>query len=50
MFESALAPAREAGRGLEDEVVYFSPVKRRGVVPRSVRQKEYVEAMFGELK
>jgi phosphate starvation-inducible PhoH-like protein len=30
---------------LEDAVVYYSPVKRRSVVPRSVRQKEYVDAI-----
>jgi phosphate starvation-inducible PhoH-like protein len=30
---------------LEDSVVFYSPVKRRSVVPRSVRQREYVEAI-----
>jgi len=30
---------------LEDSVVYYSPVKRRSVAPRSVRQKEYVDAI-----
>ena len=29
----------------ESSVVFYSPVKRRGVVPRSVRQKEYVDAI-----
>jgi phosphate starvation-inducible PhoH-like protein len=30
---------------LDDAVVYYSPVRRRSVVPRSVRQKEYVDAI-----
>ncbi|MDD3643661.1 MAG: PhoH family protein, partial [Candidatus Krumholzibacteria bacterium] len=30
---------------LDDAVVYYSTVRRRGVVPRSLRQKEYVEAI-----
>ena len=30
---------------LDDAIVYYSPVKRRSVVPRSVRQKEYVDAI-----
>ena len=30
---------------LDDSIVYYSPAKRRGVVPRSVRQKEYVDAI-----
>ena len=30
---------------LEGSVVFYSPVKRRGVVPRSVRQQEYVDAI-----
>ena len=30
---------------LESSVVFYSPVKRRGVVPRSVRQQEYVDAI-----
>lgn len=33
------------GGDLEDTVVYYSTVRRRGVVPRSRRQKEYVEAI-----
>jgi phosphate starvation-inducible PhoH-like protein len=30
---------------LESSVVFYSPLKRRGVVPRSVRQQEYVDAI-----
>ncbi len=30
---------------LDENVVYYSSAKRRGVVPRSVRQKEYVDAI-----
>jgi phosphate starvation-inducible PhoH-like protein len=30
---------------LDDAIVYYSPLKRRSVVPRSVRQKEYVDAI-----
>jgi len=30
---------------LEDAIVFYSSVKRRNVVPRSVRQKEYVDAI-----
>lgn len=30
---------------LEDEVVFYSPTKRRGVVPRSIHQREYVDAI-----
>jgi phosphate starvation-inducible PhoH-like protein len=39
------APARDAAYALEDAVVYYSPVRRRSVVPRSARQKEYVDAV-----
>jgi len=30
---------------LDDTVVYYSTVRRRSIVPRSVRQKEYVDAV-----
>ena len=30
---------------LDDTAVFYSPVKRRSVVPRSIRQREYVEAI-----
>jgi phosphate starvation-inducible PhoH-like protein len=30
---------------LDEAVVYYSTVRRRGVVPRSLRQKEYVDAI-----
>ncbi len=30
---------------LDDEVIYYSTGKRRSIVPRSVKQKEYVEAI-----
>ncbi len=30
---------------LGDEVVFYSPTKRRGVVPRSIHQREYVDAI-----
>jgi phosphate starvation-inducible PhoH-like protein len=30
---------------LDEDVVFYSRTKRKGVVPRSVKQKEYVEAM-----
>lgn len=30
---------------LGDDVIYYSPGKRRSIVPRSVKQKEYVEAI-----
>ncbi len=35
----------ERAENLDDALVYYSPVKRRSVVPRSVRQKEYVDAI-----
>ncbi len=35
----------EAIETLDEDVVFYSRTKRRGVVPRSLRQKEYVEAM-----
>lgn len=35
----------EAIETLDEDVVFYSRTKRRGVVPRSPRQKEYVEAM-----
>jgi phosphate starvation-inducible PhoH-like protein len=38
-------PEVERIQKLEDEVVFYSPTKRRGVVPRSVRQREYVDAI-----
>jgi phosphate starvation-inducible PhoH-like protein len=30
---------------LDEDVVFYSRTRRRGIVPRSVRQKEYVDAM-----
>jgi phosphate starvation-inducible PhoH-like protein len=30
---------------LDEDVVFYSRTKRKGVVPRSVKQKEYIEAM-----
>jgi phosphate starvation-inducible PhoH-like protein len=30
---------------LDDSAVFYSPTKRRSVVPRSIRQKEYVDAI-----
>ena len=35
----------EAIETLDEDVVFYSRTKQRGVVPRSLRQKEYVEAM-----
>ncbi len=32
---------------IDEAAVFYSPVKRRGVVPRSARQKEYVDAIRG---
>ncbi len=39
--------AFERGGMLDEEAVFYSPTKRRSVVPRSVRQKEYVDAIKG---
>jgi phosphate starvation-inducible PhoH-like protein len=39
------APDDEKIGKLEDAVVFYSSVKRRSVVPRSPRQKEYVDAI-----
>ncbi len=30
---------------LDDTVIFYSPVRRKGITPRSVKQKEYVEAV-----
>ena len=30
---------------LDDTVVYYSPLRRRNITPRSIRQKEYVDAV-----
>ncbi len=38
-------PEAERIAKLEDEVVFYSPTKRRGVVPRSLHQREYVDAI-----
>lgn len=35
----------EAIETLDEDVIFYSRTKRKGVVPRSVKQKEYVEAM-----
>lgn len=35
----------EAIETLDEDIVFYSKTKRRGVVPRSVKQKEYVDAM-----
>jgi len=38
-------PESQRAGPLEDAVVFYSPVKRKSVVPRSERQREYVDAI-----